>query len=91
LEAGPWDLVMMGTTMPVMDGLEATRRIRRHAKWQKLPVISLSANASEADRNRCLAAGANAFLSKPIDRAALLKLLGDLLTLQWHWGPGPAP
>jgi signal transduction histidine kinase len=91
LEAGPWDLVMMDTTMPVMDGLEATRRIRRHAKWQKVPVISLSANASEADRNRCLAAGANAFLSKPIDRAALLKLLGDLLTLQWHWGPGPAP
>jgi CheY-like chemotaxis protein len=52
-------------------------------------VISLSANASEADRNRCLAAGANAFLSKPIDRAALLKLLGDLLSLQWRWGPGP--
>jgi signal transduction histidine kinase len=89
LETGPWDLVMMDTTMPVMDGLEATRRIRRHAEWQNLPVISLSANASEADRNRCLAAGASAFLSKPIDRAALLKLLGDLLSLQWRWGPGP--
>jgi signal transduction histidine kinase len=89
LEAGPWDLVMMDTTMPVMDGLEATRRIRRHAGWQKLPVISLSANASETDRNRCLAAGASAFLSKPINRAALLKLLGDLLALQWRWGPGP--
>jgi signal transduction histidine kinase len=87
LESGPWDLVMMDTTMPVMDGLEATRRIRRHPGWQKLPVISLSANASEADRNRCLVAGASAFLSKPIDRTALLKLLGDLLSLQWRWTP----
>ena len=89
LETGPWDLVLMDTTMPVMDGLEATRRIRRHAGWQKLPVIALSANASEADRNRCLAAGATAFLSKPIDRAALLKLLGEQLALQWRWAPGP--
>jgi signal transduction histidine kinase len=87
LESGPWDAVMMDTTMPVMDGLEATRRIRRHAGWQGLPVVALSANASEADRNRCLAAGADAFLSKPIDRSALLKLLGDLLTLQWRWAP----
>jgi signal transduction histidine kinase len=90
LESGPWDAVMMDTTMPVMDGLEAIRRIRRHAGWQALPVISLSANASEADRNRCLAAGADAFLSKPIDRAALLKLLGELLSLQWRWAPDPA-
>jgi signal transduction histidine kinase len=87
LESGPWDLVMMDTTMPVMDGLEATRRIRRHAGWQKLPVISLSANASDVDRTRCLAAGASAFLSKPIERGALLKLLGELLSLQWRWGP----
>ena len=78
---------MMDTTMPVMDGLEATRRIRLHARWHKLPVISLSANASEADRNRCLAAGASAFLPKPIIRTALLKLLGELLSLQWRWGP----
>jgi len=88
LETGPWDLVLMDTTMPVMDGLEATRRIRRHAGWQRLPVIALSANASDADRNRCLSAGASAFLSKPIDRAALLALLAEQLGLQWRWSAG---
>jgi signal transduction histidine kinase/ActR/RegA family two-component response regulator len=85
LEGGPWDLVLMDSRMPVMDGLEATRRIRGRADWQALPVIAVSANASDEDRERCLAAGASGFLAKPIERAALVALLGRTLSLQWRW------
>lgn len=71
--------------MPVLDGLEATRRIRRNPAWRELPVIAVSANASGTDKARCLAAGADAFIAKPIDRASLLQLVGERLALQWQW------
>ena len=78
------DLVLMDMAMPVMDGLEATRRLRAEPAWRELPVILVSANASGADKSRCLAAGANAFVAKPVDRSALLQLIGQCLGLQWR-------
>jgi CheY-like chemotaxis protein len=77
-----------------MDGLEATRRLRRLPGLGEIPVIAISADASGSNEATALAAGANAFLSKPIDLQALLAQVGDLLKLQWIREPrasGPAP
>ena len=77
------DLVLMDMRMPVMDGLEATARLRADAATKGLPIIAVSANASQEDRQRCLAQGANAFIAKPVDSEELAALLTDHLGLRW--------
>jgi CheY-like chemotaxis protein len=69
--------------MPVMDGLEATRQLRRDAALAGVPIISVSAVASTKDRAQSLNAGANAFLPKPIDLELLAGELGGLLNISW--------
>ncbi|OGN42859.1 MAG: histidine kinase [Caulobacterales bacterium RIFCSPHIGHO2_01_FULL_70_19] len=69
------DLVLMDVMMPVMDGLTATRRIREDGRWSKLPVLMLTAKAMPDDQERCLAAGANDYMAKPIDVDKLLSLV----------------
>jgi PAS domain S-box-containing protein len=81
------DLILMDAVMPEMDGLEATRRLRRLPGLENVPVIAISANASEINEATALASGANAFLSKPIDLRALLAQVGRLLKLQWTREP----
>ena len=83
VEAHAPDLVLMDSVMPVMNGLEATRRLRDKAAWRALPIIIVSASASEADKHEALAAGANAFLAKPIAFGQLIAEIGSLLQLQW--------
>jgi CheY-like chemotaxis protein len=91
IEAKRPDLVLMDILMPVMDGLTATQRLRAMPGCERLPVIVLSAGASEADRAKCLEVGADSFLVKPIDFDELLERIGELLRLRWvHEAPAPA-
>ena len=63
----PFDGVLMDCQMPVMDGFEATRALRRDPRWQQLPVIAMTANAMVGDRERVIAAGMNDHIAKPIN------------------------
>ena len=80
LAAGNFDVVLLDVHMPVMGGLEAAREIRRNPVWAGLPVISLTAQASQEDRQASLDAGMTAHLTKPIDEAALYSTLADVLS-----------
>jgi CheY-like chemotaxis protein/flagellar biosynthesis GTPase FlhF len=82
LERGRFDLVLMDVMMPEMDGLTATREIRRRPGLAKLPVIAITAKAMEHDRRACLDAGANDYIAKPIDVEKLLSLMRVWLSRQ---------
>jgi signal transduction histidine kinase/CheY-like chemotaxis protein len=73
---GEFDLILMDVQMPVMDGLEATRRIR--ASDKSIPILALTAHALDDDRTRCLAAGMTAFASKPLRPQDLFAAIRDL-------------
>ncbi|MED5617729.1 hybrid sensor histidine kinase/response regulator [Ideonella sp. BN130291] len=79
------DLVVMDSVMPVMSGLEATRRLRQDPAFNGLPIIAVSANVSEDHRRKCLAAGADLYLSKPVRLPELASAIGQLLHLDLQW------
>ena len=75
LEQSEFDLVLMDCNMPVMDGYEASRQIRRSGRWPQLPIVALTANAMSEERERCRAAGMSDYLAKPFRREELAALL----------------
>ncbi|MEQ1884699.1 MAG: ATP-binding protein [Bryobacteraceae bacterium] len=86
--AGTYDLVLMDVQMPVLDGLETTRLIRRDKRWQTLPIIAMTAHAMNGDRERCLQAGMSGYVSKPVQPTHLLS------TIEYHLNTAvhePAP
>ncbi|AMC33292.1 response regulator [Janthinobacterium sp. B9-8] len=75
LQANHYNIVLMDMQMPVMDGLTASREIRKLKGFQLLPIVAMTANAMQGDRERCLAAGMNDHITKPIEPEALWKML----------------
>ena len=70
-----YDVVLMDMQMPVMDGIEATKNIRAEPRFRALPIIAMTANAMAADREKCLEAGMNDHVAKPIDPDELFSAL----------------
>ena len=83
---GPFDGVLMDCQMPVMDGYDATRELRRNKEWRHLPVIAMTASALAEDRERALASGMNAHITKPIHIESMLRTMAE-----WITGPGAPP
>lgn len=78
-----YDLVLMDCQMPVMDGYEATRRIRQNPDWADLPIIAVTANVMQGDRDDCIASGMNDYITKPYNRDELRAAIN-------RWVPPPA-
>ncbi|PCM46378.1 ATP-binding protein [Marinobacter sp. ANT_B65] len=79
-----YDLVLMDCQMPVMDGFETTRLIRKNPQWSELPIIAVTANVMQGDRDDCLACGMNDYITKPYSRSQLNAAI-------MRWTPPPAP
>ena len=79
---GVFDLILMDCQMPEMDGFAASMAIRQHeqaANMPRVPIIALTANAMQGDRERCLASGMDDYLTKPFNKAALRNVIAKWL------------
>jgi signal transduction histidine kinase/FixJ family two-component response regulator len=85
------DLILMDVRMPVMDGYESMERIRQIEALSAVPIVAISASATNEVQTRCLAAGANAFLTKPIEDSDLVQMIVRHLDLKWVDGESEQP
>jgi CheY-like chemotaxis protein len=94
-QAAPPDLILMDIRMPVMGGLQAMGLMQEIPELRMVPVVVVSAGVTQEKKDHCMAAGAKAFLTKPIENGCLLQEIGRLLNLTWiredaQWPTGPA-
>jgi CheY-like chemotaxis protein len=91
LEREPFDIVLMDMQMPEMDGLEATAAIRAREKSgsSHMPIIAMTANAMKGDKERCLAAGMDGYVAKPLQPKEMFEVIEDLAPI--GTGVAPAP
>jgi CheY-like chemotaxis protein len=92
LQKNDFDLILMDWQMPIMDGLEATSAIRAAESdtGDHIPIIAMTAYSMPGDREMCRAAGMDGYLSKPISREALTRVLDDILTTRAASAEEPA-
>lgn len=76
------DLILMDVNLPDIDGLEATARLKASPQLAHIPVVALTANAMHGDRERCIAAGCDGYIPKPITKSELLNTIAHLLAWQ---------
>ncbi|OGT19187.1 MAG: hypothetical protein A2522_06290 [Gallionellales bacterium RIFOXYD12_FULL_53_10] len=76
IKTGEYDMVLMDIQMPVMNGLEATRLLRQHADFKRLPVVGMSAGMMQDEAGEAVRAGMNGFVAKPVN---IIKLTSELL------------
>jgi len=76
-----FDMILMDCQMPVLDGYETTRIMRQNPDWKTLPIIAVTANVMQGDRDNCLQAGMDDYITKPYNR-------GDLTAIIERWAPG---
>ncbi|CAN7549468.1 PAS domain S-box protein [Acidovorax sp. LjRoot194] len=91
IERKAYDVVLMDMQMPIMDGETATRQLRSNPRFARLPIVAMTANAMEADRQRCFAAGMNDHVAKPIEPAALWAALTRWIRPRPGLGKAPTP
>ena len=70
-----YDLILMECNIPEMDGFQATREIRKRETSPRIPIIALTANAMDEDREKCLAAGMDGFIGKPFNKNVLVEII----------------
>ncbi len=76
VKRGRYDLVFMDVQMPVMDGFQATREIRgAGADWSAVPIVAVTANAFQSEREKCISLGMDGYLTKPVDKDRLQEAL----------------
>jgi len=81
LDRAPYDVILMDCQMPEMDGFEATRRIRQSSRDREIPIVAMTANAMEGDRDACIAVGMNDYVSKPMRIQNLVTVIDRLMPL----------
>ena len=84
LKQKTYDVVLMDCQMPVLDGYEATQRIRQHPEWASLPIIAVTANVMQGDKDDCLTAGMNDYITKPYNKHELQAMIE-------HWAAAGDP
>ncbi|HML16167.1 MAG TPA: ATP-binding protein, partial [Bryobacteraceae bacterium] len=89
--AASYDLILMDVQMPVLDGLEATRLLRRNPRWESIPIVAMTAHAMNGDRERCLQAGMDAYISKPVQPAYLVATIEKHLSAHAAEPPAMKP